>query len=278
MTNDGFAPAKINLTLHVTGRRADGYHLLDSLVVFAGVGDRITAQPDERLDLQITGPMAGALVAASDNLVLRAAQLLNAGMGARIVLEKHLPVASGIGGGSSDAAAALRVLSRMWSARLPDTASLATLGADVPVCLTARPARMTGIGEHLADVPPLPEFWMVLANPNRGIATPDVFHALSGCFGAAMPEVSAFPDAIELASFLRDCRNDLQPPAERLLPVISGVCDALAAQPGCLLARMSGSGATCFGIFSCRDQSDAAARNLHRAEPAWWVQSSAALV
>lgn len=278
MTNDGFAPAKINLTLHVTGRRADGYHLLDSLVVFADVGDLITAQPAAGLDLHITGPMAGALLAEPDNLVLQAARLLSGGRGARIVLDKHLPVASGIGGGSSDAAAALRVLSRMWSVPMLDMASLATLGADVPVCLAARPTRMTGIGEHLANVPPLPEFWMVLANPKQGIATPNVFRALAGRVGAAMPGPPVFPDTMALASFLRDCRNDLQAPAERLLPVISEVCDALAAQPGCLLGRMSGSGATCFGIFARRDQSDAAAQCLQKAEPAWWVQSSAALV
>ena len=272
---EALAPAKINLTLHVTGRRADGYHLLDSLVVFAGAADRIVVVPARSLTLDVTGPMAAGLAAEADNLVLRAARHLGV-TGARITLEKHLPVAAGIGGGSSDAAAAIRALCRMTGQALPDAAATAMLGADVPVCLAARPRRMAGVGERLAEVPGLPPVWLVLVNPGVAVSTPAVFRGLDGHFGQAMPEaLPGWADAAAFASFLRGMRNDLEPAAEALAPVIGQVRAALAAQPGCLLARMSGSGATVFGLFADPAGAAAAARAIRRAEPGWWVADAA---
>lgn len=268
-----FAPAKVNLTLHVTGRRADGYHLLDSLVVFAAVGDVLRLAPAGALTLQISGPQAGALAAEGDNLVLRAARAFGLDRGAVIELEKHLPVASGIGGGSADAAAGLRALARLWDVALPDAAAVLRLGADVPVCLAGRPVRMAGVGETLTPLPALPEAWLVLANPGLGVSTPEVFRALARRDNPAMPEVPGFADVRDFAGFLRGLRNDMESAAEGLLPVIGTVRAALAAQKGCLLARMSGSGATCFGLFGAEADAQEAARAVQAAQPGWWVQA-----
>ena len=269
---EGFAPAKVNLALHVTGRRDDGYHLLDSLVVFADVGDRLTAAPDAVLSLAVTGPRAAGVPVDAGNLVLRAAALLGHGRGARIVLEKHLPAAAGIGGGSSDAAAALRMLARLWGVALPDPAAVLTLGADVPVCLHARPARMRGIGESLTPLPDLPPFWMVLVNPGVPVPTGPVFAALARRDNAPLPpSLPRLADAVALANWLGACRNDLEPPARALVPAVGQALAALAGQPGCLLARMSGSGATCFGLFATASGAAAAAAALKAAAPGWWV-------
>lgn len=270
MAVEAFAPAKVNLTLHVTGRRADGYHLLDSLVVFAAVGDRLRLVPAAELGLSLAGPMAAGLTAGPDNLVLRAARLFPPGRGARITLDKRLPVAAGIGGGSSDAAAALRGLSRLWDAALPGPAEVLSLGADVPVCLRARPVRMSGVGEVLAPVAGLPQATLVLVNPGIAVATADVFRGLIRRDNPPMP--TALPrlaDAAALAGWLARQRNDLEGPARALAPAIGSALAALAAQPGCLLARMSGSGATCFGLFAGPEAAAAAARALAR--PGWWV-------
>ena len=255
------APAKINLCLHVTGQRADGYHLLDSLVVFADIADRISVSAAPALSLRVTGPqaagLAAELAAGADNLVLRAAQSLAAARGpvpgAAITLDKQLPLASGIGGGSADAAAVL------------------ALGADVPVCLAGRPARMRGIGAELSAVPPLPPAWLVLVNPGVAVATPAVFKALAKKTNPGLPEVPHLADAPALAAWLGQQRNDLEPAAEALAPVIAEVRRALAAQPGCLLARMSGSGATCFGLFADPATAHAAKAALASAERQWWV-------
>ncbi len=269
---EGFAPAKVNLALHVTGRREDGYHLLDSLVVFADVGDRLTAMADAALSLHVTGPRAAGVPTDAGNLVLRAAALLGAGRGARIVLEKHLPAAAGIGGGSSDAAAALRVLARLWGLPLPDATAVLALGADVPVCLSARPARMRGIGEALGPLPPLPPLWLVLVNPGVPVPTGPVFAALARRDNAPLPPtLPRLGDAGMLAAWLRTCRNDLEPPACALVPAVGQVLSALAVQRGCLLARMSGSGATCFGLFATASGAAAAAAALRAAAPGWWV-------
>ncbi|MEN9410949.1 MAG: hypothetical protein RL216_2923 [Pseudomonadota bacterium] len=270
MVETEFAPAKVNLTLHVTGRRADGYHLLDSLVVFAGVGDRVSASLADEASLVVTGPMAAGLSGEGDNLVLRAARLM--GVAARIGLEKVLPVSSGIGGGSADAAATLRLLARLSGRALPGAAEVLALGADVPVCLQGRAVRMTGIGEGLGAVPALPEAWLVLVNPGVGVSTPAVFKALARADNAPMPrEVPKMRSAAELAAFLSMQRNDLEAPAMALQPVIGRVKAALSAQPGCRVARMSGSGATCFGLFDDPLAAHAAARAIRAAEPAWWV-------
>ncbi len=303
-----FAPAKVNLCLHVTGRRADGYHLLESLVAFAGVGDRVAAVPASDLTLTITGPFAEALgqagpdaptdrkgaslppggggmgwgddlpragrpAAPAENLVLRAARAFGPGMpGARITLDKHLPVASGIGGGSADAAAALHALAALWGRPLPPPEAILALGADVPVCLAGRACRMGGVGEVLAPVPPLPPVWIVLANPGLAVPTPAVFARLERRDNPPLPPVPAFGDAGALAAWLAAQRNDLEVPAIALAPAIAEVRAALAAQPGALLARMSGSGATCFALFAAEAPARTAAAALAR--PGWWAAAA----
>lgn len=273
--NAEYAPAKINLHLHVVGRRPDGYHLLDSLVVFAGIGDRLTVSPSDRLTLSVTGPFAAGLAAEADNLVLRAARALAARAGVQatgaLVLEKNLPVASGIGGGSADAAAALRLLCRVWGLD-PDVPGqvAAGLGADVPVCVAGVPAVMSGIGEILMPAPALPDVGIVLVNPGVAVSTPSVFRARTGGFSdqAQFPD-RGWRDAGSLAAALLATRNDLEPPARLLTPVIGDVLDALAATPGCLLTRMSGSGATCFGLFATPEAAETAAGTIIR--DGWWV-------
>ena len=274
------AAAKVNLYLRVVGKREDGYHLLDSLAVFAGIGDRLHVQAAEALSLSLAGPFGAALSAEPDNLVLRAARALAAAAGvaprARLTLEKHLPVASGIGGGSADAAASLRLLCRFWNISPPpaDLAAIAaSLGADVPVCLADRPARMGGIGELLEPAPCLPAYGMVLVNPGIAVSTPSVFRARAAGFSspAALPE--RWTSAAEMAACLAPLGNDLQAPALSLCPVIGEVLAAIAAIPGCLLARMSGSGATCFGLFDDAAGAESAANLLRR--PGWWAWGGA---
>ncbi len=270
------APAKVNLFLHVTGKRADGYHLLDSLVVFAGTGDRLCAEHSEGLSLRVTGPFASGLHSESDNLVLRAARSLADAAGiepnAAMMLEKNLPVASGIGGGSADAAAALRLLSHLWGVALAPVIlhKLAErLGADVPVCLLGAPTRMRGVGEQLDPAPHLPNCGLVLVNPGVALATASVFKARQGGFSAATPLPAGWNSASAMAEDLRNLTNDLQRPAIALQPVIGDVLAAITERPGCLLARMSGSGATCFGLFADADQATAQAAAL--AHSGRWV-------
>ncbi len=270
-----FAPAKINLHLHVVGRRDDGYHLLDSLVVFAEVGDRLSVSAGSELSLTVTGPFAAGLAVEPDNLVLRAAHGLADLAGIRasgaLVLEKNLPVASGIGGGSADAAATLRLLCRFWGIA-PELNGLArTLGADVPVCLLGQPALMSGVGEILLPAPPLPQVGLVLVNPGVTVSTPGVFQARSG---GGFSEVACFPrggwgDTFALATDLRGLRNDLQAAACSIAPAIGDVLVVLSSMPGCLLARMSGSGATCFGLFTSAGAAREAAVGITR--EGWWV-------
>ncbi len=278
-----FAPAKINLTLHVTGRRADGYHLLDSLVVFAPFGDELVLSPAERLSLVVDGPRARGVPTGDDNLVLRAARLLDGTAGAALRLTKSLPAASGIGGGSADAAAALRGLGRLWGLDVLHTGpgpggerrglwqEILCLGADIPMCLESASCRVRGVGERLdrvADLPPIPA---LVINPGVEVSTPVVFEMLTSRNNRAMPEtIPRFSSVSELAQWLRVQRNDLEPPAIALRPVIGQVLKALEACPDILLARMSGSGATCFGIFPDRDRARAARDDLARQRPDWW--------
>lgn len=274
---EAFAPAKLNLALHVTGRRADGYHLLDSLVVFAGVGDRVTVQAADALTLEVTGPQAGAVPPGDDNLVLRAARMiLPPGLGARIVLEKRLPVASGIGGGSADAAATLRALAALYGLDLPPATAVLALGADVPVCLSGQACRMKGVGEWITPLArALPPAWVVLANPGVAVATPAVFRALDRRANPPLPaEIPAFADAGALAAFLAVQRNDLEPPARTLAPVIDDVLAGLAEQPEALIARMSGSGATCLALFAAEAPARAAAEALSQRHPDWWTAAA----
>ena len=273
------APAKINLYLHVTGKRADGYHLLDSLVVFAGVGDAVLAAPPgdqgATLSLSVTGPFAEGLAGEADNLVLRAARLLADAVGVvptgRLTLQKNLPVASGIGGGSADAAAALRLLCRLWNVA-PTAKTLADialrLGADVPACLAGQPTRMSGIGEMLKPAPRLPNFGIALVNPGVALSTADVFRARAGGFSIPASLPVGWRDATAMAEDLRTATNDLEAPAIGLRPEIRTALRAMRAHPDCLLARMSGSGATCFGIYPDAATAEAAARTLARA--GWW--------
>jgi 4-diphosphocytidyl-2-C-methyl-D-erythritol kinase len=268
------APAKVNLTLHVTGRRPDGYHLLDSLVVFGPAQDVLHAEPSDGLSLALAGPFAAGLVAEADNLVLRAARSLASWAGrpahAALVLEKHLPVASGIGGGSADAAAALRLLARLWRLEVPaaEMARLAAgLGADVPVCLAGRPARMAGIGDILTPAPVLPPCGILLVNPGVALATSDVFRARAGSFTPSAIWPRTWPGAAAMARDLSAQHNDLEPPALALCPEVGAVLGALRDAPGCLLARMSGSGATCFGLFA---DAAAAVRAGERLPASWW--------
>lgn len=269
MIGPELAPAKINLCLHVTGQRDDGYHLLDSLVVFTEMGDLLRARPFKGLALSITGPESAGLSAGADNLVLRAARTIGA-QDLALELEKCLPLASGIGGGSSDAAACLRLLAGQGLA-MPSPKAVLALGADVPVCLAPVPCRMRGIGEEITPVEGLPPFWLVLVNPRREVPTPDVFRALPRKENAALPELLPhWPDAPAFFDWLATQRNDLEAPATALAPEIGHALDVLGATRGCGLARMSGSGATCFGLYAHEADAQAAATALSAARPAWW--------
>jgi len=275
------APAKVNLYLHVLGRRADGFHLLDSLVVFAGIGDEVSCEPAADLTLRVEGRFAAALGHTTDNLVLRAARLLQAatgsGKGAALVLRKNLPVAAGLGGGSADAAAALGALSRLWGVELGEE-RLARLGlemgADVPVCLAGRPCFVGGIGDALEPAPALPAAHLVLANPGVALATATVFAARAGAYSEPARWREPPADAAALARLIERRRNDLAQAARRFVPGIDAVLAALAAAPGCLVARMSGSGATCFGLFASPVAAAAAAQAMAEAAPDWWVAAA----
>lgn len=274
-----FAPAKINLTLEVGGPRADGYHPLQSAVVFAGEGDWIEATDAETLSLTISGPFAGALKADGDNLVLRAARLLDAKRGAALKLEKNLPIASGIGGGSADAAAALIALNQIWGLgkATDDLARIAAnLGADVPVCVHQRSAWMTGVGERVAplDVPPLDA---VLINPGKPLPTPPVFRRFDELgLGAAFAEEPA-PVWRDRAAALADIArrgNNLEQPAAALMPELKDLLGTLRDDPRCPYAALSGSGATCFAIANSAADASAIAADFAAHNRNWWVRAT----
>jgi len=272
------APAKINLYLHVTGRRADGYHVLDSLVAFTDIHDTIEVRTSAGLSLSVDGPFRVALGDPSENIVLDAARALAEAAGveaaARITLVKRLPVASGIGGGSADAAAVLRALQELWSIDVPaaELAALALeLGADVPVCLAGEPAFVGGIGEDLMPAPNLPPVPIVLVNPLRALSTPKVFAAREGPFSEPARFVAVPMGAAALAALLAERRNDLTEAAVALVPEIATVLMALEAVPGTLLARMSGSGATCFALYEDETAAARAAAVIAAGNPEWWV-------
>ena len=269
MKIEAFAPAKVNLTLHVTGQRNDGYHLLDSLVVFAAVGDRIYVEPAGEMSMEITGPFAKGVPTDARNLVWRAAEL--AGVTGHIRLEKNLPHGAGLGGGSADAAALLRSL---YGDRVEDgigREGALSLGADVPVCLSAAPQRMRGIGDRLDRVWPVPKCAIVMVNPAVPVPTGPVFQALGRKDNPPMSSCEGFGDVTALVRWLGGQRNDLQAPACTVAPVIK---DVLAALDDALLARMSGSGSTCIGIYPDQPAADRAAQRIRRAYPDWWVVST----
>jgi 4-diphosphocytidyl-2-C-methyl-D-erythritol kinase len=279
------APAKVNLTLRVLGRRPDGYHEIESLVAFARVGDRLDFAPGGPLALEMGGPFAAAAGSTADNLVLKAARELARLAGGlalgRFVLTKELPVAAGLGGGSADAAAALRLLARA-NALAPDDprlhAAARATGADVPVCLDPRPRIMCGIGEVLSAPLALPALPAVLVNPGVPLSTREVFAALAagprksaaniGTMEFDLTSIGAVLDALAAGT------NDLEPAAIALCPPVAGVLAALARTPGCRLARMSGSGATCIGIYESEPMAEAAARDLAAAHRVWWVRAT----
>ncbi len=283
------APAKINLTLRVVGRRADGYHDLVSLVVFAGIGDALTLAPARMLALAVGGPTAAAAGSLNDNLVLKAARALAEQVEGlkigRFSLAKRLPVAAGLGGGSADAAAALRLLARANRIARDDPrlmqAARAT-GADVPVCLDPRPRVMRGIGDILSGPLTLPKLPAVLVNPRVAVPTKDVFAALRSRIAARTDSGIDIEAHIErtrmragaLIDLLADGCNDLEAPAIVIAPVIDRVLTELRALAGCRLARMSGSGATCFGLFGSAPAATAAARVLRAKHPDWWVRAT----
>jgi 4-diphosphocytidyl-2-C-methyl-D-erythritol kinase len=277
------APAKVNLYLHVLGRRPDGYHILDSLVVFAGCGDRIEVAAADSLRLTVDGPFGSDVPTGEDNLVLRAARTLADEVGrpaaAAIRVTKSLPVASGIGGGSSDAAATLRALLRLWRINI-DGARLRrlalALGADVPMCLAGRPSFVGGIGERIEPVPDVPACALVLVNPRIALPTTQVFRRRTGPFSQSARFNGARPaDARALVALLAERRNDLAAAAMAIAPEVADVLDALAATPGVMLARMSGSGATCFGLCETEASAAAAARDLSVRHPDWWIKAAA---
>jgi len=273
------APAKLNLYLHVTGKRHDGYHLIDSLAAFAAEHDIIRVELASDLRLTNTGPFGHDLATDDDNLVMRAARRLRdmtgLSVGAHIHLFKRLPIASGIGGGSADAAATIKALVRLWELHPGehDLSGLALgLGADVPVCLYGRAAFMGGIGEVLEPVGRLPEMPLVLVNPGIDVPTPSVFRARRGEFSFPAPFQQEPQTGRDLIAALTDGRgNDLMAPAIALAPAIGDVLAHLDAAQGCQFSRMSGSGATCFGFFETTAAATRAAARIGADRPDWWV-------
>jgi 4-diphosphocytidyl-2-C-methyl-D-erythritol kinase len=267
------APAKINLWLNVVGRRADGYHLLDSLVAFTDLADEVEALPSDRLSLTVDGPFGAALADDADNLVLKAARLLadRAGVAPRVALRlrKHIPVAAGLGGGSADAAAALHALIDLWRVALPveELFDLAgRLGADVPMCLAGRAALVSGVGERLAPAPALPPCAVLLVNPGTPLPTPEVFARREGGF-SPIRVPGAWTDATSFAAALAEHGNDLTDAAVALRPEIARALAFLRTSEGVLHAAMSGSGATCFALY---DSPRFARRAAGHVPPPWW--------
>ena len=269
------AHAKVNLTLHVVGQRANGYHELQSLVCLTEFGDQIHLSPAADFSFQVIGPNASGIPVDESNLVVQAAKFMaqkhSKSLDCQIILEKNLPMASGIGGGSSDAAAVMRALSQYFSVPLPNVDELMTLGADIPVCMTTGLTLMEGTGEDVTQLSAAPNWGVVLVNPNVGVSTPAVFNALNSKRNLPMQDVAE--NCVDIA-WLGDQRNDLEPPAMAMVPEVGAVVDAISAAPHCQMARMSGSGATCFGVFADIKHANAAAERLQRAHPDWWVVST----
>ena len=280
------AHAKVNLDLLVVGRRPDGYHELDSVVALTDLGDRLSLEHAPALRLTTGGPFAAALGRGDENLVIRAAHALAARLcerrGALIHLDKRLPIAAGLGGGSADAAATFRGLCRLWGvAPAPEMLhELALgLGSDIPACLAGGPVRLRGRGERIEAFPALPALPLVLVNPGRPVATASVFaRLLPASFGGARPgPLPHRPSRVDFAAWLAASRNTLEAPAMTLEPSIGDVLEQLRRAPDCLLARMSGSGATCFGLFADREAARAAAARLGQVRPTWWTAACVTL-
>lgn len=277
------ARAKVNLALHVTGQRDDGYHTLDSLVVFPEYGDELRLTPADDMALHVSGPFASGLGSnTSANLAMKAAWLMAESVpgnrSAGIELEKRLPIAAGIGGGSADAAATLRALGRLWDVH-PSSHNLEKLalrlGADVPMCFTEKHSRVRGIGEQIETTPPFPKGAIVLVNPGVKLETPDVFKALAKKNNSPLPALPEKWTGIQnFANWLKGCRNDLQAPAQSMVPEIAEVISLLDTQWETLLARMSGSGPTCFALCATLSDAQAVAERIKEHRPGWWVQAA----
>jgi 4-diphosphocytidyl-2-C-methyl-D-erythritol kinase len=280
------AAAKVNLALHIVGRRDDGFHLLESLIGFTEIADHITLTASDDISLDVSGPEQKALTDSNDNLIIRAARLVkdhvNGTGGAHFALEKHIPVAAGLGGGSADAAATVQGCETLWNITstvpIGDATLAAGLGADVPVCRFGRAAWVWGIGERVTPAPSWPDLWMVLVNPRIPVPTAKVFQAFSGQL--KKPEIQSgagptwSPSVDDFIEFLASRENSLTDAALSIAPVIAEVLAVISAAPECLLARMSGSGPTCFGLFASESEAQTAAKALAGGKPAWWVRAT----
>lgn len=277
------AAAKINLSLHITGRRPNGYHDLESLIGFTDIADVLTFTPADNIHLSISGPESDAIECDARNLVVQAARLVQSHLGTSsgvdITLEKNIPVAAGLGGGSADAAATVSGCLALWgkpdSPPISDDVLAQELGADVPVCRYGRAAIMSGIGEHITPALNWPSAWLVLANPRVSLSTADVFRTFDGPLEPEGDNEFAGRDYPAFLDFLNGKKNSLNAPATALASSLVNVLDALSALPGCDLARMSGSGATCFGLFETREAAEKARESLSNKHPNWWIRSSA---
>ncbi|MGF7159743.1 4-diphosphocytidyl-2-C-methyl-D-erythritol kinase [Rhodoligotrophos appendicifer] len=275
------AAAKINLSLHVVGRREDGYHLLESLVAFTSLGDELYLERHTSLELKITGPFSGNLTSGDDNLILRAARAQGVN-NLKVTLNKRLPVAAGLGGGSADAAAALRGMHVLgYGKQVSNSGELAmSLGADVPICLRSKACFMRGIGDQIEEVPDLPKVSILLVNPMIEVSTATVFKNLHLEIGEGVggnhPSLPTrgWDSAHALSDYLLACRNDLEQPALSIAPDIGVLLALMRRLPGCLMARMSGSGATCFALFAEAGEAMLAEREILTVHPRWWTMSS----
>lgn len=282
-----FAPAKLNLFLHITKRLSNGYHALDSLVAFADIGDIITIESAPSFSFHVKGPFADSFKEEEcsaflngENLVIKAArslsQVADHSLNIKITLTKNLPLSSGLGGGSSDAAATIWGLQELWN--LPHDADyiiplMTKLGADVPVCLNCRPTIMQGVGDILLPAPTMPEIPLLLINPMISCATQDIFLHHNGTFKKKTSLPKSFNSVFDLAETLRTLENDLFEPALNLIPKIGNVINALNAQEHCLFSRMSGSGASCFGLFETIEHAENTAEKISAENPDWWVKT-----
>lgn len=276
------AAAKVNLTLHITGRRDDGFHILESLISFTEITDKLTFRPAKDIQLNVSGPEAAGIQTNERNLVVRAARLIQAHtettQGAHISLEKNIPVAAGLGGGSADAAATMTGCMELWnktdSPNISDDVLAAQLGADVPVCRFGKPAKVGGIGETISPAWGWPPTWLVLVNPRVPLSTADVFNAYNGRFRTSKAETFSHGTFSDFTAFLSSQGNDLTDAACAAAPIVDEVLRELADLPHCALARMSGSGPTCFGMFETQDAADRAAAKLLQKRQTWWIHTT----
>lgn len=271
------APAKVNLFLHVTGKRDDGYHLLESLIGFADFGDIITIMPSDEFSLKILG--GDFSLDTEDNLITKAVNLvsgkLQKDLSLSITLEKNIPIGAGLGGGSADAAAAVRGILEYAQVSLPQKEIdeiLLSLGADTPICYARKPAYIKGIGEVIEPIAPLPQIPAMLIYPNEFCSTVEIFKSYDGDFSQTADHPKSFSDLKSLYDFLNKQKNDLTDAAIKKIPAIGDILQTIGKQDGCVISRLTGSGSTCFGLFETTEQSTKAAEKIQKAKPHWWVR------